>query len=318
MSEKRTTKEKVLAIIFVLFLFFIVGSLLLSISLNNRKNTLKLQAAVAEQEINRLNLEKIASVYIDESTIATTTAESFITLAVLDQDNKKVLLEKKSGQVFPIASVTKLMTAMIVIDKIPLETAVVATKETVGGDGTAFVLEPGKTYLAKDLINGMLISSDNDSAQLLASIIGENNFVDQMNAKAVQLGLTQTSFVNVTGLDPLVGMGPVNLSTVNDLANLMWHIKENYPKIFEITTQLGYNICATDKSCKTVTTTNQLLSDENLKYEIIGGKTGQTILAKKNLALIIKLPNDVSLINIVLGSDDNFQDSLNIINQIKL
>ena len=64
------------------------------------------------------------------------------------------------------------------------------------------------------------------------------------------------------------------------------------------------------------TTTNKLLGDKNLNYKIIGGKTGSTELAKKNLVVIAEITKNISLINIVLGSDDSFNDSLSLINNV--
>ena len=139
-----------------------------------------------------------------------------------------------------------------------------------------------------------------------------------MNVKARELGLASTSYVNDTGLDPHdLSYGP-NVSTATDLANLLIFIKNNYPEILRITTKPQYNFCDINDYCKIVLNTDKLLENKDFRFRIVGGKTGSTDLALKNLAIVTAPLNGVSLVNIVLGAEDNFKDTISLINKIKI
>jgi len=220
--------------------------------------------------------------------------------------------------VLPIASITKLMTAVIILENIKLETEIKATRDYIGLEESTFVLETDKIYTVKELLANMLISSDNDSARLLSSTLGEVNFIAKMNLKAKELGLTKTNYFNVTGLDPDKSSNEVNVSSANDLANLLIYIKNKHPKILELTANPSYGFCDINNYCKTVTSTDKFLNDKDFKFKIVGGKTGSTDLAQKNLALIIEPIDDITIINIVLGAKDNFLDTESLINNITI
>jgi D-alanyl-D-alanine carboxypeptidase len=325
MPNNRTTKEKVFAILFVFILFLFVGSLFGYIGYINKKNTEKLQEKVRIEKLEAKEKTLLSQMVMSDILPNEITAKSFLTMAISSRSFKKVINSKNPDDTLPIASVTKLMTAIVVLENIDLNTKVTATADYVGGDGTMNVLEIGKTYTAKELLYNMLIASDNDAAQLLASILGTENFVILMNKKAKDLNLIRTSFVNVTGLDPLVNGKAYNISSSHDLAQLLIYINKNYQNIFEISRKAEYNFCDINNYCKNIISTDQLLTDPEFNlpgqnrqagYKIIGGKTGQTLLANKNLALITEPFDGIFLINIVLGSDDNFADTKTIFNHL--
>ena len=231
------------------------------------------------------------------------------------------MASKNSDLALPIASLTKLMDAVIILENVNPQTEVTATLDYVGLEESAYVLEIGKKYTVNELLANALVSSDNDSARLLSSTLGENNFIAKMNSKAKDLGLTQTSFTNPTGLDPATSSAQLskpNVSSVTDLANLLLYIKNKHPEILKLTTTASYNFCDINNYCKKVVSTDKLLGDKTFKFKIIGGKTGNTDLAGKNLALITEPLNGVFLLNIVLGSADNFADTVSLINNVKI
>ena len=115
-----------------------------------------------------------------------------------------------------------------------------------------------------------------------------------MNSKASELKLTNTKYFNLTGLDPK----KTNKATVNDLADLLLYIKDKHPEILKLTTNSLYNFCDTKNFCKTVSTTDKFLTNDNFRFKIIGGKTGSTDLALKNLALIMQPKDGIILSNI--------------------
>ena len=248
------------------------------------------------------------------------TAKSFITLATNSKEKQKIIGSKNPDDTLPIASITKLMTALVTVENIDLKTKITATKDYVGGDGTMKVLEVGKTYTAQELLNNMLVASDNDAAELLASVLGTSNFVSLMNTKAKELGLLRTHYVNVTGLDPVDEKmsSPFNTSSARDIANLVIYLNKNHPNLFTVTRNSTYNFCDVDRNCKVVLSTDEFLTDPDFKLEIVGSKTGQTIIAGRNLALILTPFDGIFLINVVLGSADHFADTRTIINHLKI
>jgi D-alanyl-D-alanine carboxypeptidase len=167
-------------------------------------------------------------------------------------------------------------------------------------------------------MSAAIIPSDNDAARVLASSIGSENFVDLMNKKSYDLSLTNTFFANPTGLDPLEGRIDLNISTASDIATLVREINTNYRSIFEMGRTISADFCSLDLICHKILNTNQLLSDPEFLYTIIGGKTGQTDLAQRNLALIMEPIDGIFLISIVLGSTDHFATTKTLINSIKI
>jgi len=158
--------------------------------------------------------------------------------------SEKVLYSKNEDEILPIASLTKLMTALVVIEdpeNYPLNKEVKISREAafqidVPEYGN---LKPGERKTIYDLLNFMLFFSSNDAAFALAEQIDVKNFVNRMNQKAKEIGLENTYFSNPTGLDPenlkwsLENKDHFNYSTARDLVLLGKYILKNYPLIFE-------------------------------------------------------------------------------------
>lgn len=324
MPNKSTTKEKFLAIFSCIILFAFVAILFVYIGLYNKDRTNALRAevrAIKQTEKIERQINSLKSVgFVKEEVTARSFLSAIITDQSLSPSGPRILLAKNIEESLPIASITKLMTAIIVLENLDLNSALLATKEYVGGDGTFNTVEIGKVYTVKELLYNTLIASDNDSAQLLSSALGVPNFIRLMNSKALILGLENTNFVNVTGLDPLEDNPnkSVNISSASDILSLLTYIKKERSGIFEISQIVEHNFCSLDKICKPITSTNKLLSEDNFKFPIIGGKTGKTDVAGQNLALIMEPFDGIFLVNIVLGSADNFADTRNIINHIEI
>jgi D-alanyl-D-alanine carboxypeptidase len=316
MTPTQETKQKILALLTVFFLFAIVGSLLFSISLDNKHKTEILKAKVAKIKAEKEIIEKLAKIQTATSTLTDITAESYLTIAITDNGLEKILQYKNPDYSLPIASITKLMVAVITLENIRPDIEIKATTDYIGLEESVFVLETDKIYTVKELLANTLIASDNDSARLLSSTLGTDNFIIKMNIKAQELGLTKTNYFNVTGLDPIKPDLNANLSSPNDLAKLLVYIKAKHPEILRLTTNATYDFCDINNYCKVINSTDKLLSDESFKYKIIGGKTGSTDLAGKNLALMTSATTSVSIINIVLGAKDHFKDTQALINNI--
>lgn len=209
----------------------------------------------------------------------------------------------------PIASITKLMLA-IMANEIYAEIDVFTVdRAALSGKGPSGFFKIGEKFTLTELVHAMLIESNNDAARLLAARVGEFEMVARMNEKATELGMNDTVFRSPTGLDLDTPREASNRSTPRDLATLLFYIQAERPELFEIARKQEYQIVdATGAPHHLAVATNKLLSDSSLG--IIGGKTGDTPLAKKNLALLLRAPNGRgSIVTVVLGSDDHFADS---------
>ncbi len=229
------------------------------------------------------------------------TAQSAISIESNLQDTNKVLFEKDSNLRLPIASLTKLMTAVVILDNYNLSDNVVVDKVADSQDPINKDVKLGDKMPVESFLEIMLVGSSNKSAYALSELVGEQKFVGLMNQKAKDLGLQNTFFADPTGLSPN------NISTANDLTKLAEYILKNYPKIAAISMSKELNVPNFGK----ITNTNQLLGEIP---EIVCSKTGFTGEAKGCLLLILNNPkNNDYLINVILGSDNRFSEMKKII-----
>ncbi|MEK7555490.1 MAG: serine hydrolase [Patescibacteria group bacterium] len=223
-------------------------------------------------------------------------------------DSNLNFFELNINKRWPIASLTKLMTAVIVVEKSELNRQIIIDKDTFKfkTNGLAGGFASGEIFTAEDLINAMLVVSSNDAAVALAESISPE-FVKLMNQKAVELNMTETNFDDPTGLSFL------NQSTVNDLAKLMNYIYYNHPQIFEITRQKEAVISELNSGVKRkLININQFAGQS----DFIGGKTGYTEAADENLMSLFNKQGRLILIT-VLGSKDRFGDTEKLLELIK-
>jgi len=246
-------------------------------------------------------------------------AKSAISIFVNPQGKNNILFEKNEDKKLPIASLTKLMTALVVSNIYQESDIIKISKQAVEQEGNEVALKVGETFPINELLHIMLIESSNDAAYALATpnfgIKGmlERDFVDLMNLYAyydVGLNPETTHFINSTGLDPEEPSEDTNYSNVKDLVKLVKYIIENKPEIFEILSQKE------NQSFRYVLeNTNKLLGEVN---GITGGKTGYTDKAGGCLILILEGPSENSyFINIILGSNDRFGEMEQLINWSK-
>lgn len=159
---------------------------------------------------------------------------------VFDQETGAQLLAKNAQKQTPIASITKLMTAVLVLDAgQDMEDRIIITpddRDTLKGTGSRLAI--GSSYTRGQLLHLALIASDNRAAHALGRRYpgGMGRFVEMMNRKAQQLGMTQTVYVEPTGLNQ------ANRSTATDLARLVNHAYQNYPEIRDISSSGSYTL----------------------------------------------------------------------------
>jgi D-alanyl-D-alanine endopeptidase (penicillin-binding protein 7) len=163
-----------------------------------------------------------------------------VSALVVDQETGEPLLAKNPGMQTPIASITKLMTAIVTLDsQTPLDQRIAISKLDIDRlKGTGSRLAIGATYTREQLLNLALIASENRAAHALGRTYpgGLQSFVEAMNSKARELGMSRTFYVDPTGLSSY------NQSTAEDLAKLVNYAYNHYPLIRQITSAGEYSL----------------------------------------------------------------------------
>ena len=246
--------------------------------------------------------------------------------AYLGEDNQTIILaEKNSEDLLPMASITKLMTAITVYKNYDLEDTITIGPKVNDWPDSSKRFIPGTVFKISELLRALLIESNNDAAMALAEKMGLENFISVMNGEAQKLGLITTHYDNPAGTDPYSKKEIINYSTAKELLILTQEIINNYPEILEITSLPQYDIKTASGSYNhTAVSTDKFFSDANEKLfcgggpiKILGGKTGSTDLAKKNLILAMESPNGHGyLVTIILSASDNFLETKNLVNWI--
>jgi D-alanyl-D-alanine carboxypeptidase (penicillin-binding protein 5/6) len=216
---------------------------------------------------------------------------------VLDAKTGMVLYAKNPHVKIPPASTVKLLTAMVVLDHLPLHKKVKISKNAEETPSVGPFLREGEVYSAEELLNLMLIKSSNQAAVALAEAVSgtEENFSVLMNAKAKALGLQNSKFQTASGLP-----ASDQYTTAYDLALLLYEALK-YPKISEII-QTPVKIITNEQGRTIIVkNTNHLLFDDEYKEAVIGGKTGYTKLSKHCLVNVSKVKNRL-VITSILGA----------------
>ncbi len=218
----------------------------------------------------------------------------------------KILFQRNPQEKLPIASLTKLMTTIVVFRNYNLSERVTIGAQAMAQKGEQGDLKLGQVLTVENLLHVMLMESSNRAAYALAQVMGVDNFVVAMNVQAQSMGLVNTHFADVAGLDS------GSYSTVTDLVALTQYIFKYYALFGKIVGLKYYDLYLPDGTFHhKLTNTNELLGQDN----IIGGKTGFTNDAKGCFMAIQKISNSADyIISIVLGSSDRFGDMLKIIN----
>jgi len=213
--------------------------------------------------------------------------------------NGNIVFEQRSGDSWPIASITKLVTAVVASDSLNKDTIVSITdaiQEKTGGQNT---LRAQESYTVNDLLTILLLQSSNDAAYALADAFGYDEFLKRMNEVAKKAGMSHTTFQEVSGLSYL------NQSTPNDLAKLLSYLWQSYPSVLEITRQSSARVVEqTSKKTKTISNIDYYAG----RATFVGGKTGYIEQSRGNIIGIFRMSDDALYSVEVLGSYDRFKD----------
>ncbi len=226
---------------------------------------------------------------------------------VLDRLNQNILYGKNEKNKVKMASTTKIMTAIVVLENSSLDTTVEASKKAAGTGGSRLGLKTGDKITIRDLMYGLMLCSGNDAAVCLAENVGGSieGFANLMNAKAEELGLSNTHFESPHGLD-----SDGHYTTAYELALLSNYALKNTTFLNIVGTK-NYTVML-NGSPKNLSNTNELLGNLNGVYGI---KTGFTNGANRCLVTACKR-GDMDIICVVLGADTkNFRtkDSIKLI-----
>jgi D-alanyl-D-alanine carboxypeptidase (penicillin-binding protein 5/6) len=221
--------------------------------------------------------------------LPTFTNESYI---AADLSTGAVLAGSNITARWPTASLTKLMTATLVFDQLATSTQITITPQMFAADPNEHTLVIGGTYTVEDLLHVMLMPSSNVAAQAMADYLGQAQFMNEMNARAEQWGMTDTYFADPSGISA------TNESSAHDLLILAQHVYNNYPGILALTDTPATTITELNSGKKiAVRSINAFVGKPNF----VGGKTGNTDQAGGNLLSIFNDGSHPVLI-IVLGA----------------
>lgn len=233
-------------------------------------------------------------------------ATSFL---VIDIKNGSILAADKETTRVPIASVTKLMSAIVAFEQVSPERLIPAPL-SARVETAVPRLKTDAQVRVQDLIVLMLTESSNEAAEVLASALGRESFISLMNEKAKAIGLLDTTFGDPSGLSE------ENISTARDLFVLLQYIAEKRRFIFDLTTGKTEGIIAGDIAFNGIQNFNTIAG---VREEFVGGKIGNTDEAKQTYAGIYLLPIEGqkrAIGVIVLGSRNVKNDVRSLLNYI--
>lgn len=300
-------------------LFLLLGGSLLSYFDTPEKE--RLPAQVITEEIAPDEPTEVTSkeLHIIEPITADITAQNAF---VWDVVGKRALYQKDPDEQVPLASITKLMTALVAEELLTQKTAIPITISAIRQSGESGFYD-GEQFAMQELLDLTLMTSSNDGAYALAAAAGSllkddgdaNTFVQAMNIRAEELGLTQTYFRNPTGLD-ISSTESGGYGSARDASFLMEYILTAEPEILERTRESYVRIDNAVGNYHESENTNHIV---NRLPGLIGSKTGYTDLAGGNLVVAVDIGLNRPVIITVLGStrSERFNDVATLVNALQ-
>ncbi len=214
---------------------------------------------------------------------------------LMHADSGRVLYEKNADEHMLIASTTKIMTAIVMLEHCELDDLVEVDSRSAGIEGSSMYLKAGESYTVEDLLYGLLLVSGNDAASALALHVADSmeEFAELMNAKAAELGMTESSFKNAHGLDE-----EGHYSTARDMAKLAAYCMGN-----EDFARIAGTVSHTVGE-QTLVNHNRLLRE----YDgCLGLKTGYTMAAGRTLVTCAER-DGARYVCVTLNDPDDWDD----------
>lgn len=291
LEQKNKVKAFLLIVNIILFLFFNVS------------------ACYADLEDDeKVDVEEIKKEVVQTSSTITEEPKLNAKIGlVFDRASKTILYEKNGLKQVPMASTTKIMTAIVVLENADLTDVVTIDKKAAGTGGSRLGLKVNDKITVHDLLYGLMLKSGNDTAVALAIHVAGSveGFADMMNKTAQEMGWTNSHFVTPHGLD-----SQGHYTTAYELACMADYALQN-PKFKEIVSTKTYTVTINGRP-QVISNTNELLGNLDGVY---GVKTGFTNGANRCLVTACKR-GEFDIITVVLGADTKrirTQDSINLI-----
>lgn len=221
---------------------------------------------------------------------------------LMEMDSNRIITGENINTVKSVASISKIMTAILAIESGKMEDKVTVGDEILAAYGSGIYIKEGEILTLKDLVYGLLLRSGNDASYAIAKYVGGSvdNFVKKMNEKAIEIGMKNTTFNNPNGLDEDKG----NYSTAYDMAILTSYAMKN--KEYQKITKTTKYALKTNMNVYSWTNKNKLL--KLYKYTT-GGKTGYTQIAKRTLVTTAS-KNNINLVVVTLNDGDDWNDHI--------
>jgi D-alanyl-D-alanine carboxypeptidase (penicillin-binding protein 5/6) len=226
---------------------------------------------------------------------------------ILDLKDNKVLYHKNESMQWPMASLTKIMSAIVALEEAPTSLSV-RTQDELLADGGGGDARSGEWWNLRDLIDFSLVASSNDGMQAIASAVGaieqgveespEEAFISKMNSKARTLSLSQTYFINAHGLDISEEFSG-SYGSARDTAILISYAYKKFPSVMETTSYPSYNTLSESGITHDVLNTNEIAPQ---LAGLSASKTGLTDLAGGNLAVVFEAGPMHPVAIVVMGS----------------
>jgi D-alanyl-D-alanine carboxypeptidase len=214
---------------------------------------------------------------------STITSKNYI---LFDVEKKETVAEKNSDQLVPIASLVKLISAVVADSLLPADSEIQITKNIIGTYGNTAGFKEGETFVASDLMYPLLMVSSNDAAEALAQTYGRKAFIKAMNDFVSSIGAYRTYLADPTGLSPL------NVSTAYDMAHIVDWMHTNRPELLNITL----------KKSKTVRSHTWINPTHFLSWSyFLGGKNGYTTEANRTGALLFDFATSTATTSTVVN-----------------
>lgn len=224
-------------------------------------------------------------------------------VVVYDIRNDEIIFEKRAFAPRPLASLTKIMTALVALEHAEKDTQILLSLDAIrqAGDNG---LSAGEVWTLDAIIEFMLVTSSNDAAFEIAQTVtihdaqGVVAFTDEMNRRAQEMGLATVRFENPSGLDS-EGPMPSAFGSAYDIAHLVSHALETYPEIFMASALDGHEYLSLGHDTHIAVNTNTIA---RRLPALVASKTGYTNTAGGNLAFVFEVGPQRPVAVVVLGS----------------
>ena len=203
-------------------------------------------------------------------------AESYL---VANLETGEIYINQNSDRVYPIASISKLYTALVVHHLFDQNEPITITQSMLDAYGRAGNLSLGEKIMPDSLLYALLLESSNDAAEAYAQSYGYDAFIEHMNGFAAEIGMKNTSFKDASGLSA------GNVSTAKDLLTLSKYLYENEDDILQVSSTKS-KLIAADGEFLSHSFVN--INPFSSRADFIGGKTGRTDMAKESMVSLFR------------------------------